>query len=95
MANEMERRMGVEDRGPVEAMCDGAMQWVVCCARCNHVAHIVISREGIRHYACPRCLVLLDGSHNGPPRNFRDKRGRPHNRIRGYLDEERERYPEP
>jgi len=61
--NEMEKRLRCEDRGPVDPFTDGALRWVVCCGRCNHTAHIVIVHAtGERKYACPRCLVFLDGS---------------------------------
>ena len=65
--NDMEKRLKVEDRGPVDPFNDGALRWVVSCARCMHTAHIVIvGATGERKYACPRCLVFLDGSPNPP-----------------------------
>lgn len=61
--NEMEYRLNVEDRGPVDAVSNAGYDWLMCCVTCNHVAHLVIrggSEMGERTFACPRCLVFLD-----------------------------------
>jgi hypothetical protein len=87
LPNEMERRLSVEDRGPVDVMSDGRMRWVISCGRCFHTAHIVIKGE-YRLYACPRCLVLLDHGSN----KFPSQRPESGNRIRNYFDDEKERY---
>ena len=61
--NEIEKRLKCEDRGPVDPFNEDGMRWVVSCARCMHTAHVVILLTGgERKYACPRCLVFLDGS---------------------------------
>ena len=61
--NEMEKRLKCEDRGPVDPFSEDGLRWVVSCARCMHTAHVVILLTGgERKYACPRCLVFLDGS---------------------------------
>ena len=88
--NEMEVRLKVEDRGPVDPFNIGSLRWVVSCARCMHTAHIVITQGTMeRKYACPRCLVFLDGSVHPPePAPEISKYGRNKavvNRIRRYL----------
>ena len=93
--NEMEERLNCEDRGKVDPSCDGRYLWVVCCYRCNHTAHIVIREFGVRGYACPRCLVYLDGDPHPQQRHLSELRNRKpgtSNRIKGYLEDEKDRY---
>jgi hypothetical protein len=89
--NEMEQRLKVEDRGPVDPFNVGNLRWVVSCARCMHTAHVVITHGTFeRKYACPRCLVFLDGSVHPPEPSPPDitrcgKYKAVTNRIRRYL----------